>query len=360
MISFMVLTFNHKITPFNILEKINISNNKLNEFYEELYFLKEKLLLQTCNRRELYFLTENINDIFNIKNIFIKKFNLNKFEVDKFSKIYRDRFALFHLLKVICGLESMILGETQIVNQVKMSYQFAKENLFCEKYFNVIFQNIFKLNKEIRTKTQISKNAISLGGICYRIVKDFFKDELKNKVLLLIGTGQIIFSVYKWYIGKVNKIFIATNKNIEKAEILAENTNGTIINIQEIYDFLNYIDFIISATSAPHFIIRKEEIIKCNVNKKILIIDLALPRDIEPEIEQINNNIKIYNIDNIKDKIKENLLFKKRELDKIENIIYEKIGDLENEVKNRSEREQTIFIPGGRSNFFIEKEKIKI
>jgi glutamyl-tRNA reductase len=358
MLNFTVITFNHKITPFEILEKVNVKNKEIYQFYQDIDFI-EKVYIQTCNRRELYFISKNTNEENYLKNLFQRKFKINEHEFYLYSRILINTQAIEHLINVICGLESVILGENQIVNQVKNSYFFANVNNFCGKFMNIIFQRIFNINKFIRQNTSITKGSLTLGGICRFITNSFFENKIDDKVILYIGTGDIIFSVYKYFKKLTKKTLIAVNKNINKAKYIAEETKGLIINISEIYKIFNCVDIIISATSAPHFILKKEKINNFN-NKKLLIMDLAVPRDIDPDIVLLGECIKLINIDDIKKIIKEHIKIKETEINRIKEIVKSKAGEVENEIKNRCESKQFVINPGKRDIISFEKEKVAI
>mgnify|MGYP000415726858 CR=1 FL=1 len=321
-----IISFNHKKCSIDFLGKINVTNSKIIEFYNLLPF-DEKIILQTCNRREFILKScgnKNYEEYF--FDFLSNYFKINKYELIKKADIFYDIAAFKHLIRVASGIESAAIGENQIFFQLKNAVSFAVKNGFAKNYFNKIFMEIFRITKIIKRDTFISYGTLSIPKIAIKLLKENI--DIENKKVLVIGTGEtnkiIINELFKYN----PQIILLANRTFEEAKKIAEIINGLAINFDKLKNYLIDVDVIFSATSAPHFILDKEKVgnVLNNKNKKVIIFDLAVPRDIDPNLA--SDNIKIFTIDDIKNIQDKNIQMKQKEIVKANKIIESEIEKL--------------------------------
>ena len=208
--------------------------------------------------------------------------------------------AIIHLSRVACGLDSMILGEPQILGQLKNAYKSSVESGAITKDFSKLFDHIFRLAKKIRTNTNINNSPVSVSYAAVILANQFFS-RLDNHSALLIGAGEAIELVAKHLVNKkIDKLFIA-NRNINKAQELAKRYGGYALDLDSLDGVIEITDLILSSTASDHYILKKFQIQKAIKNRKrkpIFAVDMAVPRDLDPEIQEIED-IYLYTIDDL-------------------------------------------------------------
>ncbi len=301
----IILKADHKKYSIDELEKLRFDE-------EEFYKNNRGILLQTCNRVEI--IAESLEDL-NIKNF------------DKFDLLVDDE-AIYHLFRLASGLESMIVGEYQILGQLKKAYLKAKEYHKVSKKLEKIILKAIHTGQRVRNETNIGKGAVSIGSAAVELIEKLTGLEGKN--ILLIGAGEMAKTVIKALKEKNIKAIIVANRTYEKAVQLAKELNGIAIKFDKLNEALRYADIVISATSAPHPILTRDRVY--NIGNTI-IVDIALPRDTTDDIRTLPN-IKLFTIDDLKDIAKENLKRREKEIPKVEKIIEEEIKNLKQQLKN--------------------------
>jgi glutamyl-tRNA reductase len=266
----------------------------------------EAVVLLTCNRVEVY-VADSKDSL---------RERLERFVDIEKPYFYSQRDALLHLFKVASGLDSQILGEDQILSQTKSAYLYAKERGATGKTLNISFQKALSVAKRVRAETGIAKGNLSISSVAVSIAERELKG-LEGKRVITIGagkTGELTLKILK----KKETICFVVNRNFEKAEELAEKYGA--IAIRDFREKISEADLLISQTSAPHYIVRKDDIPK----REILLIDLAVPADIEPDVRSLPN-VNLYTIDEIREAQSENLDFRKKEAEKALEIIEEEV-----------------------------------
>ena len=295
-----VIGINHNLSPIGIREKVSFTDTKKIEATNILLDkdLMEVVILSTCNRSEIYISCEEIEvgiDI--VKNFYEEFFQLNEVSLYLFSK--KDNEAIEHLFNVTSGLDSLVIGEDQILGQVKGAHELAMKIGSSKKLFNKLFREAITTAKEVKTVTKISQQPLSISYIGIKLLKEKIKN-LQNKNILIIGLGKMnLLTIKHLEEENVGTIYIA-NRSIEKfKEIQKLYNNIEYVEYKDRYNILkdNQIDIVISATSSPHLVIKKEEII--NIKRSIYFMDLALPRDIDFKIKDMEN-MELYCIDDLK------------------------------------------------------------
>lgn len=256
--------------------------------------INESLILSTCNRTEIYCEAKNYDIVLRW---FKNRYKVKLENLLPIIYIYQDVDAVRHLLKVSIGLESMVVGETQIINQLKVSYKKAYEAGTIGSGLETMFKYIFDINKTIRPKMKMLTTSIP------RVVTSILNHEFSNiaeKTILLIGAGESIKITMRHLLDAGVKRFFFYNRTHEKAELLANSCNGQVIFIDDIVNTCKNVDVVISATNSTEPLIKYKDMISIvnDIYNKLVIIDLAVPRDIDKNINNIKN-ITLYNIDDV-------------------------------------------------------------
>jgi len=286
-------------------------------FKEEDFYKRYNhcVLLQTCNRVEAYF-DPNFANLEDLKEDF-KDFEL--IEGDD---------AIIHLLRLAAGLESMIVGEDQILGQIKRSYHTAKKYGKTTKYLDIVFLKSIHIGQRVRSETKINKGKVSIASAAIELLEKTV--GLNNKNILVIGAGEIGTLVGKVLIEKNIKAIFVANRTYERAERLAEKLGGMAVHFDKLKEALNFCDVIICATASPHKILDKE-ILK-DVKGEKIIVDIANPRDVDDNVKELPN-VKLYTIDDLRLVSKENLERRKREIPAVERIIEEEFPILRKKLE---------------------------
>ena len=326
-----ILSVNHQIAPVAIREKVAFAQGELAPAISALLSLKEIkgcVIFSTCNRSEIYV----SHDSNNIRDILIK-FIASSHGVDHHSLIeyvsyYEENEAVQHICNVACGLESLVLGEPQIFGQLKDAYQLSKNESALDKILEKLFQHVFKTAKKVRTDTNIGSSPVSVAYCAVKLSEKIFTN-LSVQTVLLIGAGEMIELSAQHLSKRGVKNMIFANRTIENAQPIAIKHNAEAISLKSLSENLHRADIVISSTSAPIPIIGKgliETVLHQRKHKPMLLIDLAIPRDIEPEANQLED-VFLYSVDdlqqiansNSEERLKEKVIAKK--------IINEKSGD---------------------------------
>ncbi|MDD5774195.1 MAG: glutamyl-tRNA reductase [bacterium] len=322
----IVIGLNHKTAPVDIREKFSFPESAINEALLALKGsaeIMENLILSTCNRVEIYALVNEAEAGIRSIEEFLsksKKMGIEQFRPHVY--ILKGDDAVNHLFRVIASLDSMIVGEPQIMGQVKDAFEYALNVETNGIVFNTLFKKAAEVGKRARSETDIAKNAVSIGFAGVELAKKIFGD-ISGKTVLVIGAGEMSELTLKHLVGNgVSNVFI-TNRTFEKAEELAKAFNAKAIPFEESFKEMVNVDIVISSTGAPHCIITKDfvsKLIKDRKHKPIFFIDIAVPRDIEEEVNIIDN-VYLYDIDDLKVVIESNLKERAKEIPKVEVII---------------------------------------
>lgn len=306
----LALGINHNTAPVSIREKLAFSTEKLKPALQELTRLsevREAAILSTCNRTELYCGVHD-DEHHSIINWIARNRELAPDEFSPYLYTYRERKSIRHIYRVACGLDSLVLGEPQILGQMKSAYQTATEAGTVGKQLGYLFQSTFSTAKKVRTDTAIGSSPVSVAFAAVRLAEQIF-DKLSQQTALLIGAGEMIELTARHLSQKnIGKIIIA-NRTIQNAHTLAIQFNGYAIALEDIPQHLAEADILVSSTASPLPILGKgrlESALKVRKHKPMLVIDLAVPRDIESEVEQLRD-VYLYSVDDLRSTIEANL-----------------------------------------------------
>lgn len=323
----VVLGLNHNSAPVEIREKLSISSAKLGEHLstlkERVPEAREEVILSTCNRVEIYALVSDIKKgVSSLKKFMADYHELDIATLENYTYVYALEEAVEHLFKVSSSLDSMVVGEPQILGQVKSAYKAARELSVTGTVLNNLFERSFSVAKRIRTETGIAENAVSVSYAAVELARKIFGD-LSGKTTLLIGAGEMIELAIKHLVAQGVKTVLVANRTYERAVELATQFNGEAVHFDHLHEELKRCDIVISSTGAPHFVVRKElaaKVIAERANRPMFFIDIAVPRDIEPSVNEIDN-CYVYDIDDLKSVVESNLAERAKEARKAEEII---------------------------------------
>ncbi len=325
----VLIGLNHKTAPVELRERLATSNN--NEILGQLIQLppvKEALFLSTCNRIEIIITTEEKHEII-IKAIkdFLAQYNqidLNEFGNSIYT--YLDADAVKHLFLVASSLDSMVIGEPQILGQIKEAYRRSLEQRVVGPILNRLLHKTFSVAKRVRTETELAHHAVSISYAAVELAKKIFGD-LRGKLILLIGAGEMAELAVRHLLGSGVKDIVIANRTLERAVELSKEFNGRPILLAEISDYLSWTDIVISSTSAPHFLIYYDHVkraMRQRKNRPIFFIDIAVPRNIDPKLNELDN-VYLYNIDDLQDITEINKHVRQKEAQKAERIVEEEV-----------------------------------
>ncbi len=332
--SLICVGVNHKHASIDIREKFSLTKenqrNALKEFLK-LDGVDECIILSTCNRTEIYLYASDLslnNDVIEMFLCSFQEVNINNMK--EYFYTFKGIEVVRHLFRVASGLDSMVLGEDEILRQVKEAHNLAHEEHSISSVLNTAFRLAITASKKIKTNTGLSKNSVSIGSVAIKLLCDYYGESLKSKTALIIGTGKMGITTMKNLIATgIAKIYIS-NRTKCKAQDLSKMYQSVYnIDLDMKYKIINECDIVISATSSPHLIITWDKL-KAQVNdlRERIFIDLAVPRDIDYRVKEIPF-AKYYNIDDLKSKSEESLEKRLLEFSKAEEIIEEYVVEFE-------------------------------
>jgi len=329
----LVVGLSHKDTPVEIREKLSFSREGLTSALKELKgcpHIKECVILSTCNRVEVYAaVADTHGGINSIKDFLANYHCLDGVRLDDYLSTKSSKDAIRHLMRVASGLESMVVGEDQILTQVRDAYKEALAGKTTGLLLNTLFQRALNVAKRARTQTGIGEGAASVSSAAVELARHIFCD-LKDKTVMIIGAGQMSELALKCLVESGVSAVIVSNRTYEKAEELAKRFNGQAVNFDDIFKVMLKADIVISSTDAPHFIIRPdavERVIRLRRHKPIFFIDIAVPRDIDPAINRIDG-VYLYDIDDLEIVVKANIKKRTSQVHRAEKIIEEELTNI--------------------------------
>ncbi|MBF0395289.1 MAG: glutamyl-tRNA reductase [Desulfobacterales bacterium] len=326
----VVLGLNHKSAPIEIREKLAFSKDEALSFLEQLQYsdiIKEMLVISTCNRVEIVAGIENkLYGVDAIKTLIskFKQLPLNQFE--NLLYIYSGNTAVRHVFRVASSLDSMMIGEPQILGQIKEAYKLSISKKSTGVILNRLIHRAFFVSKRVRTETGIGDHAVSISYAAVELARKIF-GTVENKIVLLIGAGEMAEIAVEHLIRNKASDILVANRTFERGMELAQKFNGKAISFEEIDGALKFVDIIISSTASPDIIISRDKVkgaMRPRKNRPIFFIDIAVPRDIDPEINKIDNAY-VYDIDDLSGIIEENIEERQKEAFKAERIIDEAV-----------------------------------
>lgn len=322
----ILLGLSHKTAPIELREKFSLNSEDLSALYQKIKNrIEEIVYISTCNRVEIYCTSKDINSaVDSVIDYLSEHTGIPKERfLDHLYKKY-SRNAIHHLLSVASSLDSMVIGENEILGQVKTSYRNAVDKKMTGTILNRLFHQAFNTAKKVRTETEIAQNPLSIAYIATELAKQIFED-ISRRNALLIGAGEMGELILKYFTKDNIKQITIANRSLHNAQRIADDINreAQIIPLEDIEKAASEVDIVISSTSATDYILTSEmvsEIIKRKGNKPLFMIDIAVPRNIDPEAAKIHN-IFLYNIDDLKSIADENLKNRLKEVEIAQQLI---------------------------------------
>jgi len=326
----MVVGLSHKTAPVEVREKLVFPIQEQGEIFQHLIShdnVAEAVILSTCNRTEIYAVVSDFkkgqDEIVGCLSSFC---DLDKSKLLNYLYFKDSENAVCHLFMVTSSLDSMVVGEAQILGQVKEAYKCAFENEATSIIFNKLFRGALSVGKKVRTETGIGENAVSISYAAVQLAKKIF-GNLKGHSVFIMGAGEMSELTAQHLLASGVSSVLVTNRTYERAVELAEKFKGKAIKFDDYHNHLQDADIVISSTGAPHHVIHGNVVAKAmqrRKNKPIFFIDIAVPRDVDPEVSDIYN-VFLYDIDDLQSVVNTNIVEREREAKRAERIIEKEI-----------------------------------
>ncbi|WP_066292760.1 glutamyl-tRNA reductase [Bacillus sp. FJAT-29937] len=326
----VVVGLNYKTAPVEIRERLTFNPSQLTDAMKTLKDKKsilENVILSTCNRTEIYAVVDQLHTgRYYIKEFLSEWFNIEKEEFSPYLFFYEHEGAIEHLFNVSCGLNSMILGETQILGQVRTSFLMAQEDHTIGTVFNHLFKQAVTVAKRAHSETEIGANAVSVSYAAVELAKKIF-GSLENKHVLILGAGKMgELAIQNLHANGASKVTVI-NRTFEKAQDLAGRYAGKAKTLQELQCSLVEADILISSTGAKEFVVTKEMMTgveKMRKGKPLFMVDIAVPRDLDPALAELDT-VFLYDIDDLEGIVEANLQERKKAAETIQLMIEQEI-----------------------------------
>lgn len=328
----ILVGLSHKTAPVEVREKLSFPTSQLAESDARLKAYKEILecaILSTCNRVEIYASIERAElGVARIKDFLHSCQPDIPIEViDQHLYTHKNEGAVRHLFRVASSLDSMVVGETQILGQVKEAFDTALLSKTTGVALNKLFKKAISAAKRVRTETKIGESAVSISFAAVELAKKIFSN-LRNKTGMLIGAGEMGELAAQYLINNGIKEIVVSTRNYERALNLAKSYNGRVARFEDFLEEMVSVDVVICSTGAPNYVIRYEHVqdmIQKRKNRPLFLIDISVPRNIDPEINHIDN-VFLYDIDDLQSVVETNLRARKEEAEKGGRIIDEEVS----------------------------------
>ncbi|OAI06106.1 glutamyl-tRNA reductase [Methylomonas methanica] len=320
----LAVGINYNTAPVAIRERLAFPTEMLDNTLKNLWNLREiseAAILSTCNRTEFYYQADSDNQS-SLVNWIADTKQIKPADFTPYLYSYKDSQSIRHMFRVACGLDSMILGEPQILGQMKTAYHAASQAGTLGRNLSKLFQHTFSAAKKVRTDTAIGSSPVSVAFAAVQLAQQIF-DKLSEQTALLIGAGETIeLTARHLYQHGIGRIIIA-NRTYDKAHALAMQFNGYAINLAELPNHLAEADIVVSSTASQLPILGKgrvESAIKIRKHKPMFMVDLAVPRDIEVEVAQLRD-VYLYTVDDLQNTVNQNMDSRRRAAEQAEEII---------------------------------------
>lgn len=327
----VIVGLSHKTAPVEIREKLAFAPTAMERPLRqmlELPTIAEGLIVSTCNRVELCAATKEPEAAIAALRRFLAEYHeVPPEEINGNLYNYQGEEAIRHLFRVSSSLDSMVLGEPQILGQIKTAYGYAAEFRTCGLILNRFLHKAFSVAKRVRTETAIASNAVSVSFAAVELARKIF-DRLDNKGVMIIGAGEMCELAARHFVANGISKVLVTNRTFERAEKLAAEFQGKAIPFEDFVDHLAEVDIVMTSTGAPNFILgqrQMEEVLKRRKNRPMFLIDIAVPRDIDPKVNKLDNAY-LYDVDDLQGVVQANLKERQKEAGKAEAIVEQEIG----------------------------------
>ncbi|MRG88205.1 glutamyl-tRNA reductase [Salinibacillus xinjiangensis] len=328
----LVISINYKTAPVEIREQLAFSDHELVKAMTKLSDEKsilENVIVSTCNRTEIYAVVDQIHTgRYYIKRFLSEWFSLSIDDIASYIAIHEEDEAVQHLFRLTCGLESMVLGETQILGQVKHAFLAAQEHKTSGTIFNQLFKQAITVAKRSHKETEIGENAVSVSYAAVELAKKIFGD-LDQKKVAILGAGKMGELALKNLYGSGVASVAVVNRTIAKAEELAQKMGGKAYSLDDLNEVIQSVDILISSTGANSYVLNKntmKSLIRKRKGRPLFLMDIAVPRDIDPALNELED-VFLYDIDDLQGIVDANLEARKEMALETESLILAEINE---------------------------------
>jgi len=328
----VVAGVNHRTAPVAVREKLSFSGSSLKEALSRLKaspVIDGCVVLSTCNRTEIYAAPLELDEGLNAIWAFLSRWSgASISEVKNYTYVHSLYDTIRHLFRVAAGLDSMLLGETQILGQVRDAYRSACDCGATNRVLNTLFQQAITVGKRVRTETGIDRNAVSISYAAVELARQNL-GSLDGRSVLIIGAGKMSGLTAGYLVANGVSGVIVSNRSYDRAAELAAQFNGRAVRFDELYKYMEKADIVISCTAASHCVVRAGELARVmeqRRGRKIMLVDIAVPRDIEPEAGRLDG-VSLFDIDDLKNVVDQNLEERRQAAFQAEEIIEEELAE---------------------------------
>lgn len=322
----LVLGLNHKTAPLELREKLSVPAQCTGEFLEMFRARRvfdERLVLSTCNRTEIYGVGESLSkDVGEAKKLLGEYAKLDPALFEDKLYVLKQPHSVQHLFSVASGLDSMVIGETEIIGQVKNAYLAAHENGQTGKVLNTLFQRSFKVAKNLRSQTEIGTGRVSVASVAVDLANKIF-DDLSRVRVMVLGTGEMATQVTKALVSKGAFPMVVSGRHFDRAEALAGSLGGEALPYEVYEERIKETDILIASTAAPQILIQTHQVrrwMKTRREKPLFMIDIAVPRNIDWAVEKLDN-VYLYNVDDLQSVADKNKAFRESQLERCLGVV---------------------------------------
>ncbi len=313
----------YKTAPVELRERLAVASSRLRCVGCRLKIsggLSEAVVLSTCNRVEIYGLADHVNG--NIAPLF-RHLTGSQHDIESHLYVHEGDKAIRHLFSVVSGLDSMVIGETEITGQVKHAYQAACEAKLTGRVLNRVFQAALRTAKQIRTRTGIGRGATSVGSVAVELAEKIFSGGLAQQSVMILGAGKMGEACVRHFAKKGARSVLVSNRSFERAQELAADFGGRAVRLDEKLQALTEADILVSSTGSPLPILHRAEIesvMRSRRHRPLILIDIAVPRNIDTDVQFVPN-VYLYNIDDLEAIVRENVRQREQELSECRAIV---------------------------------------
>jgi glutamyl-tRNA reductase len=325
-----VVGLNHKTADVELREKLAFNGPKLEEGLrkiKEIPSIRETVIISTCNRVEIYLHVQDVEKAYAaIKDFFVEYFEIRRDSLDTALYLHKDMAAVKHIFRVASSLDSMVVGEPQILGQLKDAFDFALEKKATGVLLNRLLKKSISVAKRVRTETRIAENAVSISFAAVELAKKIFTD-LAGKSFMLLGAGEMAELAARHMMNNGVQDIIVANRTYERGCELSREFNGRAIRFEDFPVELVHTDIVICSTGASTFVLRKEhmqKVMKERKQKPVFIIDISVPRNVDPGINDMDN-VYLYDVDDLQGVVDSNISERQKEAAKAEAIVEDEI-----------------------------------
>jgi glutamyl-tRNA reductase len=324
----VVLGLSHKTAPVEIRECFSLSEDRVRHglrYLSEGGNVYECVILSTCNRTEVYAVMDDASNALALK-AYMSDLVGDQLPVAEYLFHYEESECIRHLMRVAASLDSLVVGESQILSQVKKAYSIARDSGTTGVMLNTLFNRAIAVGKKVRTRTRIGYNAVSISYAAVELVKRVFGDLSQSRVLLL-GAGKMSELAARYLRDNGVRTTFVSNRHFSRAVELAENFGGIALPLEDFMQYAVDADIVIASTGAPHYIVNARDVARLMPKRQgrpIVFVDIAVPRDVEPEVGAIAG-VTLYNIDALEAVVASNMTERAREAHAAEGIVEEEM-----------------------------------